>query len=31
MLKSFDYLDPNLAGKIHTLEQELKRLEQSKK
>lgn len=31
MLKSFDYVDPTLAAKIHTLEQELKRLEQSKR
>jgi len=31
MLKSFDYVDPNLATKISTLEQELTRLEQSRR
>lgn len=30
MLKSFDYVDPLLAQKIHNLELELKKVEQSK-
>lgn len=30
MLKSFDYVDPLLSQKIHTLEQELLRLQASK-
>ena len=30
MLKSFDYLDPSIASKIRTLEQELDRIKESK-
>lgn len=31
MLKSFDFLDPSIASKIKTLEEELQRVQQSKK